>query len=720
MKIDLNQENAYFTCSYKENGIVSLSLDMKNQKTNLLIFEFMKLYFKVLHDLLSLEVVKGIIITSKRSDFIAGADIHEFLREQLDPQKFLSGILEMHRQFALLDHYKKPIISIIEGNCIGGGYEFALNTHYRIAVEGNYRIGLPETKLGLFPGAGGAIKTARMWGISKAIKFVVNGSLYPPKKAAEFGLVDALCETDIAAWILAEKWIVAGKPALHRWGDHNPIPGGNLRSVNGAQEFAIAVQWIKNKTKGKFPGINYYLKTLHDGLGLPVEKALEVEARYLVKTLQSDVAQNMINTLFFGVQEAKKNKYLDPKLGCNALEMLGVIGGGMMGTGIAANAALSGFKVLLSDQSEEATLNSLKVSKNKIQKILFNKGGSNEQIVKVQKLIQPLNDLNALEEVDLVIEAVPEDLKLKKDILDKITPHLNAQVILASNTSSIPINDIFKYVENKENVLGMHFFSPVDKMTLLEIVKGSETSTKTLSFACQFAHKMGKIPIVVQDSPGFFTSRVFGKYTQEAVLLYLEGIDPKRIENVALNSGWPIGPFAVLDEVSLKLVLDVLNNQKKVSISENKYKTFLTELMKQGRIGKKTGKGFYTYTPNGKSLWLKSIGTNDTSDEDIVKRLNYVVALDSYRCLVEGIVTDTRTADLASILGFGFPIHSGGVFRYIDAIGLKAFVSTCEGFLKHGAQWEVSSHLKSMSQNAFQFYDGSKEMWGRKTQNGLT
>lgn len=719
MRGEIIQENLFFSCVFQKHGIVSLVIDMKEQKTNLMIFDFMTHYFEVMHEILSLQEVKGVVITSARSDFIAGADINEFLDENRNSKAFLDGLLDMHKEFARLDHYGKPIISIIKGNCIGGGYEFVLNTHYRIAVKGAYKIGLPETKLGLFPGAGGAIKTARMWGIAKAIRFVVNGSVLSPSKAYEFGVVDAFAEDAQIAWELAAQYILEGKPAIHKWGNHQAIPGGDLNTANGGREFAIAVQWIKNKTKGHYPGINNYLKTLHDGLGIPVEKALEVEARYLVKTLQSRVAQNMINTLFFGVQKSKKNPYLTEHSwsSLDKIKKIGIVGGGMMGSGIAAHAVCLGFEVVLLDIDDLATSNAIEATNTLIKAKSTHKNWTADQLNEVRDLLKQGRGLSDFEDVDLVIEAITEDVILKKTVYKSLIPHLKSDAILASNTSSISLDVLFEDVVNKHNTVGLHFFSPVNKMMLIEIIRGSQTATKTLSRVYEFTKDMGKIPIVVNDSPGFYTSRVFGKYTLEAVLLFLEGTDPMRIENVATKVGWPLGPFSVLDEVSLTLVLDVLSAQPVLSEEEKKYKTFLKDMVKQGRLGKKSKMGFYTYSDHSKELWLKPIGQHGISDREIEMRLNYTVALDSFRCLTERVITDTVAADMGSILGFGFPLHTGGVFRYMDDEGLESFVSICNEFKAHGAQWEVPNSLKSLRSNSFHFYEGSKSNWIYESEN---
>lgn len=707
----MTTEHNFFKSEILPQGIVLIKVDMEDYPTNLFTFEFQKVYLQAVHTFLRRDDIKGLILTSSRKDFMAGADVGELLRIQNTPDLILQHLRDLHQRVLANEALQKPMVSIISGHALGGGFELALTTHHRIATAGRYKIGLPEASLGLFPGAGGTTKLSKMLGIEKAASILLKGATFDPNGALEAGLVDALSSTPETALEEAQQWILAHPNVVQPWSTSARVKG--LRTTTGQFAMAASIAQLRKTTHGNLPGLNHCLAAIHDGIDLPIDRALEVEARYFIKTLLSKEAKSMIRTNFFGINHAKKGKNRTNGMINPPVRKLGILGAGMMGAGIAYVAAKAGIEVVLKDvsitQAEQG-----KAYSEKIVNGLLAKGKTTlEHAELLLERIKPTDSYVYLTECDLIIEAVFEDPKLKGVVSHEAEVFLHEKGFFASNTSSLPITALAQASIHPERFIGIHFFSPVDRMPLIEIIKGKKTNQETLVRAIDFAIQLGKVPIVVNDSPGFFTSRIFGKYNLEAVNMLLEGIPPVMIENAAKQAGLAVGPLAVMDEISLDLLVEVLQHNEHKTPVEEQMVALLEWMIQMGRKGKKVGKGFYDY-PEGqqKTMWQHRYSSEvptTISLADIQKRLMHIQALDSYRCLEEGVLNSTMDGDIGSILGLGFAPQTGGVFSYIDQIGLPAFIADCKRFRQYGEQWEVPNKLVKLAQQGFSFYTGLRE-----------
>lgn len=699
----------FLTTSIADN-IALLTIDQKNTPTNLFSFEFIEHYLATAKELLAKPEIQGLIVTAKGKDFLAGADLRTFLPPPTDKEFFLERIMSMHQEFRALEQGGKPIVAAINGNALGGGYELALACHYRIAWSNNrLKIGLPEVKLGLLPGGGGTQRLTHLIGVSQAIEHILHAKLSSPRQAFHMGLIDALVDDEQALIPVAKQWILKKGEAIQPWDDSRyQIPQGGLLSPTGVLTMAGAIGNLRKTTHGNYPNTQYALSCLHDGTVLPIDRGLEVEARYFLKALYSKEAQNIIRSNFFAVNAAKKkyNKRTPP------IRTLGILGAGMMGAGIAYVSAKAGIQVQLQDVTKEQANRGKQHCQELLQKALLKKRCTPEQIAIILDRIRTTDTVENMQDCDLIIEAIPEDFNLKTNILNQVESDLKPEALIASNTSTLPITGLAKATQDPSRFIGLHFFSPVDKMPLVEIILGKNTSTTAKETALAYVNQIGKTPITINDKRGFFTSRVFSTFTREGGLLLHEGVAPALIENTAKRVGMPVGPLAILDEISLNLVLNVLYTTK----GEHCWAThtFLQVIEKmaliQGRTGKKLGQGFYTYPNKGKKhLWkelTQHFPTNNNlwSAEIVGKRLLHIMALESYRCLEEKVLLSPTDGDVGSLLGFGFPAYTGGVFSYIDYVGIRQFVADCDLFAAcFGSRFEVPLSLRNRAVNNVNF-----------------
>ena len=470
----------------------------------------------------------------------------------------------------------------------------------------------------------------------------------------------------------------------------------------GAQVMMGGIGNLTKKTHNNYPGARYAMAAIHDGISLPILRGLEVEARYFIKAFYSKEAQNLIKTGFFAINEAKKGKAKPEGVGKFEINKVGILGAGMMGAGIAYVSALAGMDVVLKDVSLEGAEKGKGYSESLLKKRLSKGRTTEEKMQAVLDRIEPTADPAAVAGADLIIEAVFENPELKARVTKETEAVLGPNAIYGSNTSTLPITMLAKASERPENFIGIHFFSPVDKMPLVEIIVGEKTSDQAIGAAIDYVTAIKKVPIVVNDSQGFFTSRVFGTFTGEGALLLAEGVPPAMIENVAKRIGMPVGPLAVTDEVALTLALHVMDNMPVKPQHTQEIYDLYKKMVDQGRAGKKAGAGFYDYPEGGKKhLWSGLEGmfpsNIDAVDAETVgKRLLHIMALESYRCLEEGVLRSKEDGDIGSLLGFGFPPYTGGVFRYIDYVGKEQFVQDCDAFAaKYGERWNVPDSLRS-------------------------
>lgn len=699
-------------------GIALITIDMKDAPTNLFSLEFVEQYVQTAKEAIADPKVKGVIVTSNRKDFMAGADLKFISNPPEDKKDLFDGLLRMHRELREIEQGGKPFVAAINGNALGGGYELALTCHHRIAVDDpKIKIGLPETQLGLFPGGGATQRLPRIIGMQKALEIILQGRQLPPQDAKASGLVDDLVSDRDALIPAAKKWIAEVGDTRLPWDNRSTkVPGGGLKSKTGVQVMIGGIGNLRKKTHGNYPGAQYAMAAVHDGIELPIDRGLEVEARYFIKAFYSPEAQNLIRTGFFFANEAKKGKAKPEGYDFFPVKKLGILGAGMMGAGIAYVSARAGMEVVLKDISTDKAAHGKAYSEKLLEKRIRKGRMSREQVEEVLNRIHPTDAPVELAGSDLIIEAVFEDPQLKAKVTQETEAVLDEKATFGSNTSTLPITRLAQASQRPGHFIGIHFFSPVERMPLVEIIVGEKTDDRTIAAAIDYVTQINKIPIVVNDSPGFFTSRVFGTFTGEGALLLEEGVPAPMIENIAKRVGMPVGPLAVTDEVSLTLGVHVMDNMENMPPhTERVYQLYKQLIEEYGREGKKVSKGFYDYPQNGKKhLWegLKELFPTkpDQLDEATIgKRLLHIMALESYRCLDEGVLRNTKDGDVGSLFGFGFPPYTGGVFSYIDYVGVSRFVTECDAFRQQfGERFSVPDGLRKMAVEGETFYNNNK------------
>ncbi|WP_293938288.1 3-hydroxyacyl-CoA dehydrogenase NAD-binding domain-containing protein [Sphingobacterium sp. UBA5996] len=594
-----------------------------------------------------------------------------------------------------------PIVSIFTGNCSGIALASMLWSSYRIAPT-QIELGFPEAQYGLFTAFGTTVYLPPLIGANDALRLLTQGKLWNSEEAHNLGLVDELAYHSDDCLYLAKTSI-----------RHTPQCFDKQESRHTDKITADAVFNIQKKARGLYPGINAVIELLTaNSSSSPLEIA-EKEAQLYLETFSLPETLSMVRTLHYGVKSAKSSTKITHGNDYN-LKKIGILGAGMMGSGIAYEAARAGIEVVLKD----VTLNQAEQGKaysNRICKKLFSFGGiTSSQQHQLLARIKPTDQMADLDGSDCVIEAVFEDFHLKAQVTRQSLPYLHQDGFFATNTTSLPITELAKASNNPENFIGMHFFSPVDRMPLVEIICGKQTAQKTLEKALITASRLNKVPIVVHDGPGFFTSRVFFNYLLEGITMVLEGISPELIEQEAAATGFAVGPLAVLDEISLELMLHVYDQLPRLHASQKRAYNYLKSLVEQGRKGKKWGAGFYDYPSENKTIWknpkISSLKEN-VKPTTIHKRLLHVMALDSYRCLEEGILDQPIDGDIGAILGVGYASYTGGVFSHIDRTTLPVFVAECQVFQSLGDQWDIPESLKKLANKNFRFYHGFESNW---------
>ncbi|MEM6767699.1 MAG: 3-hydroxyacyl-CoA dehydrogenase NAD-binding domain-containing protein [Bacteroidota bacterium] len=714
-------KNELFEFTIGDDGIAMFVINQVNNPTNLFSNAFIQEYLKVAIKAVEDASIKGVIVTSGRSMFMPGADLRELKNMSGDPAEQIAGMEQMHNSFRAVETGGKPFVAAINGTAMGGGLELCLTCHHRIVLNNpRIKLGFPEAKVGLLPGGGGTVKAPYLMGIQNGLTYLLQGKEARPQQALKVGLVDALAETQEEMITMAKEWIAANPKPVQPWDNKkHRIPGGGLFTPTGVQTMAGAVGNVTKMTSGNYPAQKYILKIVHDGLQVPIDRALEIEARYFTKVLRSPEAANMIRTGFMGIQAAKKGKARPKDEPKYEVKKLGILGAGMMGAGIAYVSAKAGMDVVLKDISVEGAEKGKSYSKMLTDKAISRKRSTPEKAQALLDRITPTDDPKAVEGSDLIIEAVFEDPSLKDKVTKETEAVLSPDKVYASNTSTIPITLLAKSSERPENFIGIHFFSPVDKMPLVEIIVGEKTKEKAIAAAVDYTVAIGKVPIIVNDSRGFFTSRCFGTYASEGIFMLEEGVPAAMVENVAKHKGMPVGPLAVTDEVSLTLGLHVYESDptpNKLPFQERMYKIQKDLVENDGRKGKKAGAGFYDYPEKGKKkLWpgLKEKYNSklDTLDKETVgKRILHRQALESYRCLEEGVLRSTMDGDIGSILGWGFPIYTGGALSYIDYVGMKQFIADCDDFEnRFGVRWKVPDSLRAMAAAGMSIHEFGKQ-----------
>jgi 3-hydroxyacyl-CoA dehydrogenase / enoyl-CoA hydratase / 3-hydroxybutyryl-CoA epimerase len=718
-----------FTVETDGDGIALVTWNEPERTMNVIDAPVMAELSALVEDLTADETVKGVVITSGKETFCAGADLtmletlsRTFAVAAQGEETATAHFFEESRKLSLLyrriETCGKPWAAAINGTALGGGFELALACHRRIAADNpRTRLGQPEVKIGLLPGAGGTQRIARMLPPSDALQFLLKGEQVQLNRAKAMKLVDTVVpKGDLIR--TAKEWIKSGGSAKAPWdADGFKLPGGPVYSKAGMMVFPAANAIYRRETYDNYPAARAILQVVYEGLQLPMDQALRVESRWFAKILRSREAAAMIRTLFVSMGELNKGARRPANIPARNLKKIGVLGAGFMGGAIAYVSALAGLEVVLLDRDPETAAKG-KAHSQKLVTDQINRGrATTAEREALLERINPTADFVELKDCDLVVEAVFEDRKVKEEVISRTQNVIGEDAIFASNTSTLPITSLAAAFKDHSRFIGIHFFSPVERMMLVEIIMGKETGEVALATALDFVRRIRKTPIVVNDSRGFYTSRVVGTYIREGHLMLTEGVPPALIENVGRMAGMPVGPLALTDEVAVDLAWKILKATE-VDLGpatvDAKQKALLEEMVeKRTRYGRKNGKGFYDYPQNGpKRLWP---GLRDlqpawldpgTIDIDVLKhRLLAIQALESARCIEEGVVTDVREADVGSILGFGFAPFTGGTISYIDGVGVRAFVELCDALAKHhGERFKPSKLLLDMAKKGETFY----------------
>ncbi len=614
-----------------------------------------------------------------------------------------SDLFELTSKVLRWETFKKPIVSLFTNNCTAIALATMLWSNYRIASE-TLQFGFPESRYGLFTAFGATIYLPALIGTENALSLLTQSKLVSSEEAHQLGLINELAQKPDDCLPLAKNWIL-----------HPPSIDANQHTKQMDELGPEAILAIQKKARGLYAGTNAVIELLQKKqLSTPFEAA-EQEANLYLHVLRRPEPLSMVRTLHYGVQLAKSPKTIN-HFEDYSLKKIGILGAGMMGSGIAYEAARAGIEVALKDVTLSQAQRGKAYAKQVCEKSLALGAMTASQGEQLLARIKPTEQVGDLNGSDCIIEAVFADFHLKANVTQQSLPYLSENGFFATNTTSLPIPELAFASSEPKSFIGMHFFSPVDRMPLVEIICGKQTAQKTLEKALTTALRLNKIPIVVQDGPGFFTSRIFFNYLLEGITMVLEGISPTLIEEEAIAAGFAVGPLAVLDEISLELMLHVYDQLPQLHASQKRAYNYLKGMVDQGRKGKKSGAGFYDYDTETKKkkIWknpiIASVKENITATI-IRKRLLHVMALDSYRCLAEGVLHQPIDGDIGSILGVGYASHTGGVFGHIDLTTLPLFVSECQLFQPYGEQWDIPASLRELADKDFRFYNGFDSNW---------
>ncbi len=696
---------------YEKNadGIVILTLDSPNQSANTMNADFQKALTETAEKFKADTGVTGIIFRSAKKTFFAGGDLDDLIQARPeDAKEFFDVVQLMKKELRYIETLGVPVVAALNGTALGGGWEIALGCHARIALnDPKSKFGLPEVTLGLLPGGGGIVRMVRLLGLQNAFPFLMEGKQFGVDKAKSLGLIQDTAETLDELMEKSIAWVKAHPKSQQPFDVKGyKIPGGDPKTPAVAQVLAIAPAMLRDKTKGCYPAPEAIMAAAVEGAQVDVDTALTIESRYFTYLATGQVAKNMIGTFWHGLNAIKAGASRPKDVAKWQATKVGILGAGMMGAGIAYSTATKGIAVVLKDISIENAEKGKAYSQKLLDKKVSQGRMTAEKRDQVLSLITATANAEDLKGCDLIIEAVFENQELKAKVTQEAEAFLADGGVMASNTSTLPITGLAKASKDDKNFIGLHFFSPVDKMPLVEIIKGVNTSAETLAKSYDYVQQIGKTPIVVNDSRGFFTSRVFGTFVNEGLRLLAEGVHPARIEMAALKAGMPVGPLAIQDEVALTLSEHVTNETRKALQAEGKdlphspaedvLKTMIHEF---DRKGKAAGAGFYDYPEGGKkhlwdglSHWKKDV---DISEQEMIDRFLFVQSLDTLRCYEENVLESVVDANIGSIFGIGFAPWTGGAIQFLNQYGLeKALVRANMLEAKYGERFKAPQKLK--------------------------
>ena len=699
---------------YEKNTdhIVILTLDSPNQSANTMNSDFRAALEDTVSKLKADAEISGIIFRSAKKTFFAGGDLDELIQAQPEhATAFFHMIQDMKAQLRYIETRGIPVVAALNGTALGGGWELALCCHRRIALnDAKAKFGLPEVTLGLLPGGGGIVRMVRLLGLQNAFPFLMEGKQFGIDQAKALGLIHDTAETEQELFDKAIAWVKANPISQQPFDVKGyKIPGGDPKTPAVAQVLAIAPAMLRDKTKGCYPAPEAIMAAAVEGAQVDVNTALTIESRYFTYLATGQIAKNMIGTFWHGLNAIKSGASRPQNIEKSKMTKVGILGAGMMGAGIAYATASKGIPVILKDVSLENAEKGKAYSQKLLDKKVSQGRLSAEKRDQTLRLITATANAKDLQGCDLIIEAVFENPALKAQVTQEVEAYLAPGGVMASNTSTLPITELAKASQNDANFIGLHFFSPVDKMQLVEIIKGQNTSSETLAKAYDYVQQIGKTPIVVNDSRGFFTSRVFGTFVQEGLRLLAEGVHPAKIEMAALKAGMPIGPLAIQDEVSLTLSEHVAAETRKALQAEGKNlarsdadDVIETMIHQFNRKGKAAGAGFYEYPEGGKKYlwaglnhWTKE---NTISEPDMIDRFLFVQALDTLRCYEEGVLESVIDANIGSIFGIGFAPWTGGAIQFLNQYGVeKALIHANALEAQYGERFHAPQLLQTQA-----------------------
>ena len=710
------------------DGIQTVTIDLPGQSMNVWNGQLMDEFERWVDEFVADDNLKGAVITSgKKSGFLAGADLNMLgsaPTQGASPKDAFNNAFRLNATFRKLETgghsakdiakngaTAKPVAAAVEGLALGGGLELVLACHHRVVADNKkVQLGVPESQVGLLPGAGGTQRIPRLIGLQNAAMMMTTGKPVDPATAKAQGLIQEVVPAG-ETLAKAKEWVKANPKVTQPWDKKGfKFPGGaGAMDPRAVQFFMGSAAIAQKQTNHNYPAIQAILSCLFEGSIVPFDTAIRIESKYFMKLLGGPVAKNMIRTLFINKQAAEKGSARPKDVPPQEINTVGVLGAGLMGSGITHVSVKGGMNVIVLDRDQEAADKAIAYSKKILDKKIAKGRMTKEAAEEFLSKIKPTTDYNDLKDVDLIIEAVFEDPEIKADVIKKTEAVIRPEVIFASNTSTLPISGLAKNSERPDQFIGMHFFSPVDKMPLLEIIPGEKTGDKALATAFDYNAKIRKTPIVVKDVRGFYTNRVVPPYLAEAMTMVREGIKPALIENAAKHLGLPVGPLALVDETSLELGYMLMKSTQKElgddyqpTGNEGMMELFVVEL---GRKGRKSGGGFYDYPSDGspKRLWpgLEEhfpLLEDQPSQEEVQDRLLYTQLIPAAHCLADDIVYDPESADLGAIFGWGFPPYMGGPMSHIDTIGVENFVRKAESLAqKYGERFHPPQKFRDMA-----------------------
>ncbi len=719
-----------FTIETDADGIATATWDMKDRSMNVITVEVMDELDKIIDHVAGTEAIKGCVITSGKDSFSGGADLTMLQASGVEYAKLMkSKGAEAANQFLMdssarlskiyrrLETCGKPFAAAIHGTCLGGAFELALSCQLRVLSDSDKtRVGLPEVKVGLFPGAGGTQRVSRLMPTGDALQMLFKGEQIRGLAARSMGLAHAVVPREQMV-AQAKEWLKANPKAKAPWDTEGyKLPSNKVHSPAGMQIWPPASAIYRRETSNNYPAARAILTSVYEGLQVSMDLGLRIESRYFANILRSKEAAMMIRSLFISKGELEKGARRPAKVPASSIKKIGVIGAGFMGAGITYVTAQAGIEVVLLDRDIEAAEKGKAYSHKLVTDQIMKGRAKTADRDALLARIKTTADYADLKDVDLIVEAVFEQQDVKKAVTEKTEAVIGKDIIFASNTSTIPISQLAKNSRRPAQFVGIHFFSPVEKMLLVEIIKGEKTGDKAIATALDFVRAIKKTPIVVNDSRGFFANRCVLNYILEGHLMLDEGIPPAMIENAGKMAGMPVGPLSLNDEVALDLGWKILNATKAdlgpKSVSPVQEKILEYMVVKNERFGRKNGKGFYDYEGKTKKLWpglaklqKKRLDPDKLDIEELKHRLLVTQALEAARTVEDGVIVDPREADVGSILGFGFAPYTGGTLSYIDGMGAKAFVAICRDLeKKHGVRFKPCKLLVEMAKGNETFY----------------